>query len=76
MLYLTSLELTTSTTMQKNGGVIFAAVNTLLSFAATSSFHSNSAIQGGAISANSNGKLTFDGDINFTNNGHNIRVSH
>ena len=35
----------------------------------------NSAIQGGAICANFYITLTFNGNINFTNNGHNIRDS-
>ena len=44
-------------------------------FTGTSSFSNNSAIQGGAISANSGITLTFSGKINFTNNGHNIKDS-
>ena len=41
-----------------------------LTFIGSSSFISNFAMQGGAISANLNTKLTFDGNINFTNNRH------
>ena len=58
-----------------NGGAIFAVVHVSSCFTGTSSFTSNSAIQGGAISSNSNSILTFNGNINFTNNGHNIRDS-
>ena len=44
-----------------------------LSFTGTSTFNSNSAIQGGAIISWSD--LDFSGNISFINNGHNIRNS-
>ena len=57
------------------GGAIYAVVHVSLCFTGTSSFINNSAMQGGAISANSDTVLTFSGNINFTNNGHNIKDS-
>ena len=65
----------TQNSAANNGGAIFAVTNASSSFTATSSFISNSAMQGGAICANSDITLTFNGNINFTNNGHNIRDS-
>ena len=62
-----------------DGGAIFALVNISLDITGTSNFSSNSAMQGGAISANVNSTLTFNGNIKFTNNGHNtdkLRDSH
>ena len=58
----------------KNGGAIFAETNICWSFTGNSSFFSNFAVQGGAI-FNYGSKLTFNGNINFTNNGHNTRDS-
>ena len=55
----------------KHGGAI-RALRTSLNFTGTSNFIGNSAMQGGAISAILSSKLTFSGNINFTNNGHNI----
>ena len=51
------------------GGAIYANNNSSLSFTGTSSFSSNSAMQGGAISANVYSTLTFNGSISFTSNG-------
>ena len=65
----------TQNSANTGSGAIFAVTNASSSFTGTSSFISNSAIQGGAISANSDITLTFNGNINFTNNGHNIRDS-
>ena len=62
-------------TVNSDGGVFYAVANIMLNFTGTSSFSSNLAMQGGAIAANLNSKLTFDGMINFTNNGHNTRDS-
>ena len=62
-------------TVNSDGGVFYAVANIMLNFTGTSSFGSNLAMQGGAIAANLNSKLTFDGMINFTNNGHNTRDS-
>ena len=62
-------------TVNSDGGVFYAVANITLIFTGTSSFSSNLAMQGGAIAANLNSKLTFDGMINFTNNGHNTRDS-
>ena len=42
----------------------------VITFTGTINFISNSAMQGGAISANRNSKMTFDGNISYTNNGH------
>ena len=42
-----------------------------MNFTGTSNFTSNSALQGGAISANSDSTITFNRNISFTNNGHN-----
>ena len=42
----------------------------MITFTGTINFISNLAMKGGAISANRNSKLTFDGNISFTNNGH------
>ena len=53
-----------------NGGAIFVYA-TSLSLTGTSSFSNNSAMQGGAILVNSNSTLTLNGNISFTNNGHN-----
>ena len=53
-----------------NGGAIFAFVNILSIFTGSSSFSSNSAMQGGAISAHRNSTLTFNESISFINNGH------
>ena len=53
--------------------------NISLDITGISNFQSNSAMQGGAISANVNSTLTFNGNIKFTNNGHNtdkLRESH
>ena len=55
----------------KHGGVI-RGLRTSLSFTGTSNFIGNSAMQGGAISAILYSKLTFNGNISFNNNGHNI----
>ena len=54
-----------------HGGAIFV-LTTSLSLTGTSSFSNSSAKQGGAIFANSASKLTFDGNISFINNGHNM----
>ena len=51
------------------GGAIYTNNNSSLSFTGTSSFSSNSAMQGGAISANVYSTLTFNGSISFTSNG-------
>ena len=53
-----------------DGGAIHAETDTLLKFTGTINFISNSAMKGGAILANRNSKLTFDGNISYTNNGH------
>ena len=62
-------------TVNSDGGVFYAVANITLNFTGTSSFSSNLAMQGGAIAANLNSTLTFDGMINFTNNGHDTRDS-
>ena len=61
--------------VNSDGGVFYAVANVSLSFIGTSSFSSNLAMQGGAIAANLNSTLILDGNINFTNNGHNTRDS-
>ena len=53
-----------------NGGAIYAVFSWLMRFTGTSSFSNNSALQGGAISAKYKSKLTIDGNISFTSNGH------
>ena len=57
------------------GGAIFVVTNAPSCFTGTSSFTSNSATQGGAIFAHFWRKVIVNGNINFTNNGHNIRDS-
>ena len=53
------------------GGAILLSHNSVLNISGTSNFDSNYAIQGGAICSFDNTNLTFDGNISFTNNGHN-----
>ena len=55
----------------KGGGAIIITSNSVLNISGTSNFDSNYAIQGGAICSLDTTKLTFDGTISFTNNGHN-----
>ena len=57
------------------GGAVFVVTNAPSCFTGTSSFTSNSATQGGAIFAHLLSKVIVNGNINFTNNGHNIRDS-
>ena len=59
-----------SNSANNDGGAIYAVVHVSPCFTGNSSFISNSAMQGGAISANSDTALTFNGNINFTNNGY------
>ena len=51
------------------GGAIYGFMNCVLSITGTSNFGSNYAREGGAIFSVNNNKLTFDGNISFTNNG-------
>ena len=52
------------------GGAISICDYVVIIFTGTINFISNSAMKGGAILADRNSKLTFDGNISFTNNGH------
>ena len=53
------------------GGAIILSSASVLNISGTSNFDSNYAIQGGAICSLDNTNLTFDGNVSFTNNGHN-----
>ena len=69
----TSLSFTGTSNFEQNsvttGGAISASRNCVLNITRTSNFSSNSAREGGAIYLNNNNRLTFDGNISFTDNG-------
>ena len=64
MMYLSLMGPTSSSTIQQAiGGVIYAAFSTSSSFHGTSSFSTNSAMQGGATYVEHDSKLTFIGRL-------------